>query len=63
MGEAADQGKSVSDHFLHLVLHGILHLIGYDHEIEADALEMESLEVALLTEIGVQDPYEVMVDE
>ena len=63
VGEAADQGKSVSDHFLHLVLHGILHLIGYDHEIEADALEMESLEVALLTEIGVQDPYEVMVDE
>jgi probable rRNA maturation factor len=53
----------VSDHFLHLVLHGILHLIGYDHEIEADAVTMESLEVAVLKEVGVQDPYEVTVDE
>lgn len=61
--EAAGQSKSVFDHFLHLVLHGILHLIGYDHEIEADALDMESLEVALLKEVGVQDPYEVIVDE
>ena len=61
--EAADQGKTISDHFLHLVLHGILHLIGYDHEIEADAVTMESLEVAVLKEVGVQDPYEVIVDE
>jgi probable rRNA maturation factor len=61
--EAAEQGKTVSDHFLHLVLHGILHLIGYDHEIEADAVTMESLEVAVLKEVGVQDPYEVIVDE
>ena len=63
VNEAGVQSKSVADHFLHLVLHGILHLIGYDHEIEADALEMESLEVALLKGVGVQDPYEVIVDE
>lgn len=61
--EAADQGKAASDHFLHLVLHGMLHLIGYDHEFEADAETMESLEVAVLKEVGVQDPYEVIVDE
>ncbi len=61
--EAADQGKMIFDHFLHLVLHGILHLIGYDHEIEADAVTMESLEVAVLKEVGVQDPYEAIADE
>jgi probable rRNA maturation factor len=41
----------------------MLHLIGYDHEFEADAETMESLEVAVLKEVGVQDPYEVIVDE
>ncbi len=61
--EAASQGKPVFNHFLHLVLHGILHLIGYDHEIEAEAEIMESLEVAVLKEVGIQDPYEVIVDE
>jgi len=55
--EAAAAGKAVRDHAAHLVLHGLLHLIGYDHETDEEADEMETMEVRLLAEMGVADPY------
>jgi len=55
--EAAAQGKTLEAHFAHLVVHGMLHLQGYDHETEAEAAEMESLETAILRELGYADPY------
>ena len=56
--EAEDEGKTLADHYQHLVVHGFLHLIGYDH-IEVDAAEaMEALEVRTLARLGVADPYE-----
>jgi probable rRNA maturation factor len=55
--EAQEQGKTPADHLQHLVAHGVLHLVGYDHEIEADALVMEDLERRILDGIGVADPY------
>lgn len=56
--EAEEQNKSFSDHFTHMLVHGTLHLLGYDHEAEAEAEEMEALEVAILSDIGVKNPYE-----
>ena len=55
--EAAQQGKSLSDHWAHLVVHGVLHLLGYDHDEEAEALEMEALETVVLAGLGIDDPY------
>lgn len=55
--EAADQGKSTADHLAHLALHGFLHLLGYDHDTEAEAEVMEAKETALLAELGLSDPY------
>ncbi|MGA0603338.1 rRNA maturation RNase YbeY [Caulobacter sp. KR2-114] len=55
--EAAEQGKPLAHHLQHLVVHGVLHLIGYDHETDGDADRMESLERALLDGLGVPDPY------
>lgn len=55
--EAEEQGKSLADHLSHLVAHGALHLVGYDHEDEADAEAMEALERRVLAGIGVADPY------
>lgn len=55
--EAREQDKPFLDHFKHLILHGSLHLLGYDHEIEAEAVEMEALEVKILSEFGLPDPY------
>jgi probable rRNA maturation factor len=55
--EAAREGKSPDDHFAHLALHGVLHLLGYDHIDADDAREMETLEIRLLAAIGVADPY------
>ncbi|KNG94172.1 rRNA maturation RNase YbeY [Pseudaestuariivita atlantica] len=55
--EAQEQGKTASDHVTHLVLHGILHLLGYDHETGQDAARMEALEVDLLGQLGIEDPY------
>jgi len=48
---------------LHLTLHGILHLVGYDHETKSDALEMESLETKMLGTIGIKNPYEAIGNE
>jgi probable rRNA maturation factor len=55
--EAAEQGKPLKNHLQHLVAHGVFHLLGYDHETDAQADEMEGLERAVLAELGVPDPY------
>jgi probable rRNA maturation factor len=55
--EAAEQGKPLAHHLTHLVIHGVLHLLGYDHQESAEAERMESLERALLKVLGAPDPY------
>jgi probable rRNA maturation factor len=55
--EAAEQGKSAQDHVTHLIVHATLHLLGYDHQHDADATLMEATEVAVLAKLGVVDPY------
>ena len=55
--EAAEQGKPAGDHLMHLVVHGLLHLLGYDHDVARRAGEMEALEIAVLAELGIPDPY------
>ncbi len=55
--EAAEQDKSLADHLSHLVTHGLLHLLGHDHQDSAAALRMEALEREILWQIGVADPY------
>jgi probable rRNA maturation factor len=57
VGEAAREGKFLNDHLSHLVVHGILHLLGYDHSTDGEALEMEALEVCALSALGIADPY------
>jgi len=57
MKEARDEGKTFADHMAHMLVHGALHLAGYDHEIDAEAEAMESLERAVLSQLGVDDPY------
>lgn len=56
--EAAEQGKPLPDHATHLMIHGLLHLLGYDHESEDEAREMEGLETDILKGLGIPDPYE-----
>ncbi|MCK9986696.1 MAG: putative rRNA maturation factor [Azoarcus sp.] len=55
--EAAEQGKPLAAHFAHLIVHGMLHLQGYDHEDSDEAEEMEALETRILAELGYPDPY------
>ncbi|MBO9537201.1 rRNA maturation RNase YbeY [Herbaspirillum sp.] len=55
--EAAEQNKSIEEHIAHLVVHGVLHAQGYDHEEEEEAVEMEALETELLAGLGFADPY------
>jgi probable rRNA maturation factor len=55
--EAAEQGKALDDHLAHLIVHGVLHLLGFDHEAEADAEQMEALERDVLSRLGIADPY------
>lgn len=55
--EADAEGKPFEHHLSHLAIHGFLHLIGYDHENDADAEEMESLETEILEQLGIPDPY------
>ena len=57
--EARAQGKMLADHLTHLVVHGVLHLLGFDHERAVEARRMEALEVAILAGLGVADPYRV----
>lgn len=58
--ESEEESKELSHHFAHLIVHGILHLLGYDHEVEAEAEEMEALEVKALATLGIADPYRDM---
>jgi probable rRNA maturation factor len=60
--EAVEQGKSLQDHTAHLLVHGLLHLLGYDHEDSAEAEEMEALETGILAEMGIADPYGAVPD-
>jgi probable rRNA maturation factor len=55
--EAEGQGKPMEDHVTHLIVHGVLHLMGYDHVEDEDAALMEGLEVRILASLGVSDPY------
>jgi probable rRNA maturation factor len=55
--EAAEQGKTLAAHLQHLTAHGVLHLLGYDHETDAEAEAMEARERAILAGLGVADPY------
>lgn len=55
--EALEQGKSAHDHTLHLLVHSVLHLLGYDHIRDEDAAVMEETEVRILGKLGVADPY------
>lgn len=55
--EARRQAKSPEDHWAHLLVHGTLHLLGYDHAIRSEAKQMEGLEIAILAANGVSDPY------
>src|SRR5205809_5361314 len=55
--EAADQEKPIGDHLVHLTVHGVLHLLGYDHLTQVEAATMESLETSILAALGVPDPY------
>jgi probable rRNA maturation factor len=55
--EAIEQDKAVADHWAHMLVHGTLHLMGYDHETDAEAAEMEALETQILMKSGLKDPY------
>jgi probable rRNA maturation factor len=55
--EARDQGKRFDDHFAHMVVHGVLHLLGYDHEAADQTADMEELEIKVLRGFGIEDPY------
>lgn len=55
--EACEQGKTLSQHLMHLTVHGVLHLLGYDHEDDGEAEAMEALERSILETLGVPDPY------
>ena len=55
--EAISQGKEINHHLIHIFVHGVLHLLGFDHEEQSSAEQMESLEIRILKKIGVADPY------
>ena len=57
LAEAIEQEKTFHDHFGHMVIHGCLHLLGFDHIKDEDANEMESIEKQLLADLGIADPY------
>jgi probable rRNA maturation factor len=57
--EAREQGKTPEAHYAHLVVHGVLHLQGYDHENDADAQTMEAREAEILRKLGYDDPYKI----
>ena len=61
--EAEEQGKSLQDHTLHLLVHGLLHLLGHDHETAQEAERMEALETAILADLGIPDPYRARLSE
>ena len=55
--ESVEQGKTAGDHWAHMLVHGTLHLLGFDHDIDAEAAKMEALETRVLASRGVGDPY------
>tara|TARA_R100001143_G_scaffold61454_1_gene62220 strand:+ start:314 stop:820 length:507 start_codon:yes stop_codon:yes gene_type:complete len=56
--EANEQDKRLQDHFIHMLIHSVLHLCGHDHEDETDAETMENLEIQILSEMGIKNPYQ-----
>ncbi|WP_441997410.1 rRNA maturation RNase YbeY [Microvirga sp. 2TAF3] len=58
--EAEEESKTLAHHFAHLIVHGVLHLLGYDHEVDEEAEIMEALEVKALATLGIADPYRDM---
>jgi probable rRNA maturation factor len=60
--EAGEQGKRARDHWAHMTVHGVLHLLGYDHIDDAEAEAMEALETRILAKLGIGDPYAVKHD-
>jgi probable rRNA maturation factor len=58
--EAKDQRKPLQSHLAHMVIHGTLHAVGYDHEVKADAQEMEAIEINVLKRFGIKDPYQAI---
>ncbi len=55
--EALTQGKTLQAHWAHMTVHGVLHLLGFDHEVESDAVKMAAKEIQILDRLGFSDPY------
>ncbi len=61
--EALEQGKPAASHWAHMVVHGVLHLLGYDHIDDDEADEMEGLEIEILAQLGIDNPYTELASE
>ena len=57
MREAKEQKKTLEAHFAHMVIHGVLHLLGYDHQTSEEALNMEAVELGIIAKLGFPNPY------